>query len=213
MNACGSPKGAAAPRGRPDRRRLPGCRGLREPRRRTRYGSRPTARRPPPDSGAGEPDDLVADVRGIDSGDGWHQRPDAGNGYDVIASGIRAPPCPIARTGHSSRPERSLSLPDQTSGARVLLLPRRWMTRRRQSGEDVGCLVTAANASGLCSSAPRSIHMTCQPWPLRSKKLREYMWPWSSAPSASRPPAASAAAPRPPSRRVFAAVVCTLQAV
>src|SRR6185437_11225259 len=36
--------------------------------------------------------------------------------------------------------------------------------------------------------------MTCQPWPSRSKKLREYMKPWSSAPSASEPPAASAAA-------------------
>lgn len=38
-----------------------------------------------------------------------------------------------------------------------------------------------------------SIHMTCQPWPSRSKKLREYMKPWSSGPSASEPPAASAA--------------------
>jgi hypothetical protein len=36
--------------------------------------------------------------------------------------------------------------------------------------------------------------MTCQPWPSRSKKLREYMKPWSWASSASEPPAASAAA-------------------
>ena len=50
-------------------------------------------------------------------------------------------------------------------------------------------------ASGPCSAVAGSIHMTCQPWPSRSKKLREYMKPWSSAPSASTAPAASAAAP------------------
>ena len=44
------------------------------------------------------------------------------------------------------------------------------------------------------AAAAGSIHMTCQPWPSRSKKLREYMKPWSSASSASVPPAASAAA-------------------
>ncbi|TQJ37606.1 hypothetical protein FBY34_8441 [Streptomyces sp. SLBN-115] len=37
--------------------------------------------------------------------------------------------------------------------------------------------VAAANASGPCSTAAGSIHMTCQPWPSRSKKLREYMKP------------------------------------
>jgi len=41
--------------------------------------------------------------------------------------------------------------------------------------------------------AVSAIHMTCQPWPSRSKKLREYMKPRSSASSASVPPAASAA--------------------
>jgi hypothetical protein len=51
----------------------------------------------------------------------------------------------------------------------------------------------AATASGPCAAAG-SIHITCQPWPSRSKKLREYMKPWSSASSASEPPAASAAA-------------------
>src|SRR3954470_17054009 len=52
----------------------------------------------------------------------------------------------------------------------------------------------AANASGPCSAAAGSIHMTCQPCPSKSKKLREYMNPWSSASSASVAPAASAAA-------------------
>src|SRR5947208_959530 len=51
-----------------------------------------------------------------------------------------------------------------------------------------------ANASGPCSTAAGSIHMSCQPWPSRSKKLREYMKPQASASSASEPPAASAAA-------------------
>jgi hypothetical protein len=35
----------------------------------------------------------------------------------------------------------------------------------------------AADVSGPCWAAAGSIHMTCQPWPSRSKKLREYMKP------------------------------------
>lgn len=45
-----------------------------------------------------------------------------------------------------------------------------------QAGPSASC-VEAANASGPCSAADGSIHMTCQPWPSRSKKLREYMKP------------------------------------
>ena len=45
-----------------------------------------------------------------------------------------------------------------------------------QAGASASC-VEAANASGPCSAAAGSIHMTCQPWPSRSKKLREYMKP------------------------------------
>lgn len=45
-----------------------------------------------------------------------------------------------------------------------------------QAGASATC-VEAANASGPCSAAAGSIHMTCQPWPSRSKKLREYMKP------------------------------------
>ena len=45
-----------------------------------------------------------------------------------------------------------------------------------QAGASVSCM-EAANASGPCSAAAGSIHMTCQPWPSRSKKLREYMKP------------------------------------
>src|SRR3954471_16552422 len=62
-----------------------------------------------------------------------------------------------------------------------------------QAAASASCM-DAANASGPCSAAAGSIHMTCQPWPSRSKKLREYMKPWSSASSASVPPASSAAA-------------------
>ena len=45
-----------------------------------------------------------------------------------------------------------------------------------QAGASASCM-EAANASGPCSAAAGSIHMTCQPWPSRSKKLREYMKP------------------------------------
>jgi hypothetical protein len=45
-----------------------------------------------------------------------------------------------------------------------------------QAGASASC-TEAANASGPRSTAAGSIHMTCQPWPSRSKKLREYMKP------------------------------------
>jgi hypothetical protein len=55
-----------------------------------------------------------------------------------------------------------------------------------------GAPASPVEAASACAAG--SIHMTCQPWPSRSKKLREYMNPWSSAPSASVPPAARTAA-------------------
>ncbi len=61
------------------------------------------------------------------------------------------------------------------------------------SGRGAGVLYGGRGLGGACCAAAGSIHMTCQPWPSRSEKLREYRKPWSSGPSAPVPPAASAA--------------------
>ena len=96
---------------------------------------------------------------------------------------------PAASTGAGAQlaePRRSwprrLALPGRSTGC---------PTRRKPAGHDhsphgrarlgqagpSASWVEAANASGPCSAAAGSIHMTCQPWPSRSKKLREYMKP------------------------------------
>ena len=54
--------------------------------------------------------------------------------------------------------------------------PPAWTTVVGQAGASASCM-EAANSSGPCSTAAGSIHMTCQPWPSRSKKLREYIKP------------------------------------
>src|ERR671933_861789 len=72
-------------------------------------------------------------------------------------------------------------------------MPKRFAAGRRRADASAYWAATT-NSAAPCCAAAGFIHMTCQPCPLRSKKLREYMKPWSSGPSASTPPAASAAA-------------------
>jgi hypothetical protein len=88
---------------------------------------------------------------------------------------------PPGRLAESARSGRYLS---RLERQRIATLRERGLTTTAhvrnavvgQAGASASC-VEAANASGPLSAAAGSIHMTCQPWPSRSKKLREYMKP------------------------------------
>lgn len=101
-----------------------------------------------------------------------------------MASQPSTPPTPLGGVRHVVVVDKAYdhdNLPDEFAEA-ARCWPYRTTTAHvrkavvGQAGASASC-IDAANASGPCSAAAGSIHMTCQPWPSRSKKLREYMKP------------------------------------
>ncbi len=92
------------------------------------------------------------------------------------AAGIVTAPHPaicsaVSQRGSASDRRQAAAAPLRERGGR-----RRPAPVSGQAGASASC-IEVANSSGPFCAAAGSIHMTCQPWPSRSKKLREHMKP------------------------------------